>query len=148
MYGFAAALYGNGKQDLAYFLDSADEETIECETGVTQGCGLGTLLFALAFHECITSRSWKKYYFKLSTLRVQSFAWWASTGGHSLEITRSAQYLDRRRPARVSAKVCGCSFVLCLEGNAFKMLKKSYGTVVECNYIASLSCAKRISTKF
>ena len=28
------------------------------------------------------------YYFKLSTLRVQSFAWWASTGGHSLEITR------------------------------------------------------------
>ena len=53
MYGFAAALYGNGKQDLAYFLDGADVETIECETGVTQGCGLGTLLFALAFHECI-----------------------------------------------------------------------------------------------
>ena len=88
LYGFAASLYGNGKQDLAYFLDGADVETIECETGVTQGCGLGTLLFALAFHECITSRSWKKYYFKLSTLRVQSFAWWASTGGHSLEITR------------------------------------------------------------
>ena len=30
-------------------------ETIECETGVTQGCGLGTLLFALAFHECVTA---------------------------------------------------------------------------------------------
>ena len=44
-----------GKQDLAYFLDGADVETIECETGVTQGCGLGTLLFALAFHECITA---------------------------------------------------------------------------------------------
>ena len=53
LYGFAAALYGNGKQDLAYFLDGADVEAIECETGVTQGCGLGTLLFALAFHECI-----------------------------------------------------------------------------------------------
>eukprot|EP00223_Ostreococcus_mediterraneus_P002554 CAMPEP_0179605500 /NCGR_PEP_ID=MMETSP0930-20121108/946_1 /TAXON_ID=548131 ORGANISM="Ostreococcus mediterraneus, Strain clade-D-RCC1621" /NCGR_SAMPLE_ID=MMETSP0930 /ASSEMBLY_ACC=CAM_ASM_000580 /LENGTH=1456 /DNA_ID=CAMNT_0021473917 /DNA_START=3513 /DNA_END=7884 /DNA_ORIENTATION=- len=53
LYGFAAALYGNGKQDLAYFLDGADVETIECETGVTQGCGLGTLLFALAFHERI-----------------------------------------------------------------------------------------------
>ena len=53
LYGFAASLYGNGKQDLAYFLDGADVETIECETGVTQGCGLGTLLFALAFHECI-----------------------------------------------------------------------------------------------
>jgi len=55
LYGFAASLYGNGKQDLAYFLDGADVETIECETGVTQGCGLGTLLFALAFHECITA---------------------------------------------------------------------------------------------
>ena len=55
LYGFAAALYGNGKQDLAYFLDGADVETIECETGVTQGCGLGTLLFALAFHECIAA---------------------------------------------------------------------------------------------
>ena len=40
---------------MAYFLDGADVETIECETGVTQGCGLGTLLFALAFHECITA---------------------------------------------------------------------------------------------
>jgi len=42
---FAAALYGNGKQDLAYFLDGADVETIERETGVTQGCGLGVVSF-------------------------------------------------------------------------------------------------------
>jgi len=43
-----------------------------------------------------------EYYFKFPTLRVYLFASWASTGGHSLEITRSAQYLDRRRPARVT----------------------------------------------
>ena len=55
LYGFAAALYGNGKQDLSYFLEGTVVETIECETGVTQGCGLGTLLFALAFHDCIAA---------------------------------------------------------------------------------------------
>ena len=52
----------------------------------------------------MTRRFHCSYYFKVPTctLRLYSLAWWASMGGHSLEMARSAQYRDRRRPARVT----------------------------------------------
>ena len=39
LYGFAAALYGNGKQDLAYFLDGADVETIDAKLESRRAAG-------------------------------------------------------------------------------------------------------------
>ena len=50
---FATALYGNGAQQLTFVMENGDQFPVECHTGVTQGCGLGTALFAIGFHSLI-----------------------------------------------------------------------------------------------
>ena len=49
---FANAVYARRKSFLTFFVDDGPRE-FECSTGVTQGCGLGTLLFALTFQDVI-----------------------------------------------------------------------------------------------
>ena len=50
---FATSLYANGAQSLTFLADSGQQHTVSCESGVTQGCGLGTTLFAIGFHQII-----------------------------------------------------------------------------------------------
>jgi len=50
---FATSLYANGAQSLTFMADSGQQHTVSCESGVTQGCGLGTTLFAIGFHQII-----------------------------------------------------------------------------------------------
>ena len=49
---FVAALYAQGPQALTFFIEG-EAKKFQCGRGVTQGCGLGTLLFAITFNDII-----------------------------------------------------------------------------------------------
>jgi len=51
---FVEAVYATDRTFLTFFCEDGPRE-FECSTGVTQGCGLGTLLFALTFQDIICS---------------------------------------------------------------------------------------------
>jgi hypothetical protein len=49
---FVDAVYARGETPLTFYTDDGPQK-LECSTGVTQGCGMGTLLFALTFQDII-----------------------------------------------------------------------------------------------